>query len=351
MSASAGSVAAGPLPFPDGCDIVLPLFDLQWSTRAVLEGLFARYTPRAVYVITPEANREALLHASTAEAWRAPRLHVIPEEGFFTARHGRTKQDLASTLDLAGSLYKPGWFYQQLLKLGADEGIASLSDAFLVWDADLLLVGGWPAVEANGRPCYALLQDSSRGNAEIVSRWSRWIRSVLGVEPAVDPAGRATFVPHHMWFVQQHLRTLRERIADYYGDRATPWPELMMRSAGEFGTFSEFWLYASWVAARHSDTAPHALPYHRYGATTERFFEDGTAPFAQAARQYLDADPEAPFRPAYVELVGFIEQAYADAGRPLPSSLSFEASPRHRHKGRANMHVEELRSPWHTAAD
>ncbi|MEM7812494.1 MAG: hypothetical protein AAF532_13545 [Planctomycetota bacterium] len=335
--------------FPAGRDIVVPLFRLQWSTRAVFEGLVARYGPRRLHVVAPPVVAEQLRRAADAEGWETPALVAHDEDVFFIGRFGLSKAELTAVLDLEKSLYPGGWFYQQLLKLGADDGIEGLSDAFLIWDSDLLPVDAWPAVHEDGRLAYAFLQDRARGNAAIVAKWEAWIRGVLGVDPAVDEQG--TFVPHHMWFVREHLVTLRRRLAEYFGDHETPWPVLMMRSANEFGTFSEFWIYASWAQARHADDAPRPYPYREYGATTERFFEDGSAPFATAARRFLAVGPDASFRPTYGDLMRFVEAEYARRSLPLPSSLSFEASERHRLKGRANMHVEELRSPWHTAAD
>lgn len=349
-SSGAPSLATTRLAFPSDCDVVVPLFQRQWSTRAVLEGLAKRYAPRTIHVIAPAAAAEQIEAAAAAECWEAPQLTTHAEETFFVERFNLTKDDLGAILNLEKSLYAPGWFYQQLLKLGAEHGIASLSDDYLIWDADLLAVDAWPAVTEDGRLAYAFLQDNSRGNAKIVAAWEKWIRTVLGIEPAVDPAGQSTFVPHHMWFRRAHLNSLRKRIGDYYADTETPWPALMMRSANDFGTFSEFWLYASWSEAKHPESAPRPLPYTAYGATTERFFEDGTAPFATALRECLGVQADKAFSPGYDEALSFVEAFYAEAGRPIPSSLSFEASPRHRLKGRENMHVEELRSPWHTAA-
>ena len=124
----------------------------------------------------------------------------------------------------------------------------------------------------------------------------------------------------------------------------------MMQTANVHGTFSEFWAYASWLATH----APHATTYHPYadyGLTTERFFEDGTAPFAAALRAHLHLAVGAPLNPTWPQLRDFVHATYREAKAPLPSSLSFEASPRHRKKGRTNMHTEELRSRWHTAED
>ncbi|MEM6458242.1 MAG: DUF6492 family protein [Planctomycetota bacterium] len=329
-------------------DVVIPLFNLAWSTRAVYEGVARHYAPRKFLVIAPREVAAALTAAVEDEGWDVPGLAVYPEEDFFVERFGLTKDGLAAELDLEASLYPPGWFYQQLLKLGADDGIAGLTDWFLIWDSDLLPVATWPVLDpADGHPVYALLQDRGRGNSDIVDRWRRWIETVLGVPALTDDV--ATFVPHHMWFKQSHLASLRQRLGVYYDAPDTPWPKLMMRSANDFGTFSEFWLYASWAAARHADDAPRYHPYAAYGATTERFFEDGSAPFATALRQHLGLALDAPLRPDYAALRHFIESIYGKEQQP--SSLSFEASPRHRKKGRANMHVEELRSRWHNAED
>ncbi len=329
-------------------DLVIPLFRLQWSTRAVYEGVARQVDPRHLHIIAPAQTAEQLTAAVAEEGWDLPATTVHAEENFFVAALGLTKDDLAAQLRLGESLYPAGWYYQQLLKLGAHDGIAELSDAYLVWDSDLLPVEAWPTTDGQGRRAFALLQDRSRGNADIVDRWGRWIRKVLEVEPITD--SRGTFVPHHMWFHRPALDGFKAKVAAFdNADRGSvAWPTAMMRTANRFGTFSEFWAYASWLA----DRAPDELafyPYEQFGETTERFYEDGSAPFALGLRRHLGLAADAPLRPGYDAVRGYIDAVYH--GGPLPSSLSFEASPRHRKKGRANMHVEELRSRWHTAED
>ncbi|MEO1235974.1 MAG: DUF6492 family protein [Planctomycetota bacterium] len=328
-------------------DIVIPLFRLQWSTRAVYEGVCQHYAPARLHVIAPAETAAALTRAADRERWAVGPIHVHTEEDFFVEKHGLTKDDLANELRLGESLYPAGWYYQQLLKLGAADGIAELSDWFLIWDSDLLPVETWPVIDADGRRRFALLQDRSRGNPDIVGRWADWIGRVLGVEPITDP--EATFVPHHMWFGQRHLAAMQDRVRAFV-DGDLPWPAAMMRTANTFGTFSEFWAYASWVHA-HAPADRLFYPYDTYGRTTERFFEDGTAIFAQRFRAARGLSADVPLRPAYADLLAFIHDEYNATGDPLPSSLSFEASPRHRKKGRANMHTEELRSRWHNAEE
>ncbi|MEM8603429.1 MAG: DUF6492 family protein, partial [Cyanobacteria bacterium P01_H01_bin.121] len=244
-----------------------------------------------------------------------------------------------------------GWFYQQLLKLGAPDGIPDLSEWYVVWDSDLLPVATWPLLQGD-RHCFALLQHNQYGNPKIVATWADWIRQVLDVEPLTDAEG--TFIPHHMWFKQAHLASLKRRLGDYFASQES-WLLLMMRSAQQFGTFGEYWLYSSWVAAQApADLAFH--PYTDYGATTERFFDDGTGLFYTTFRaknplnlpedQLSDLSVTAP---TYQELLAFIKDEYGSD--PLPSSLSFESSPRHLNKDRQTLHIEETRSRWNPRPD
>ncbi|MEO1209982.1 MAG: DUF6492 family protein [Cyanobacteria bacterium J06638_20] len=327
---------------PEAFDIVIPLYRARWNTRAVLEGLTTHYQPRAIHIVTPTPEVGFLTSASSQ--WDVAPLTIHAEEAFFQPI-GLTKDAICAELDLGESLYTSGWFYQQLLKLGAPEGIPDLSEWYVVWDSDLLPVDTWPLLrEGSGDPMhsFALLQSNRWGNPTIVGKWETWIRSVLEVEPLTDPDG--TFVPHHMWFKQSNLKAFQQRIGQYYQSNDS-WLFLMMRSANDFGTFSEYWSYVSWVAA----TAPEDLsfyPYEQYGETTERFFDDGTGLFSTTFRErHRSAVKEGSvFSPSYAELDTFIRAEYGTDS--LPSSLSFESSPRHLKKDEATMHIEERRSRW-----
>ncbi len=323
-------------------DMVIPLFRVRWNTRAVLEGLTYHYAPRCIHIITPAAEARSLRFQ--VQGWQVAPSLIYEEEAFFEPIY-LSKETLCAELDLGTSLYTPGWFYQQLLKLGAYEGISDLTEWYVVWDSDLLPVATWPLLEVSdagqSRHLFALLQHNQYGNSKIVETWAKWIRTVLAIAPVTDPVG--TFIPHHMWFCKTHLRTLAERIKAYYGS-SDSWLRLMMRSAMEFGTFSEYWIYSSWVAA----TAPEDLafhPYATYGETTERFFDDGTGLFSRALREALSIPAsEMDFAPSYGEIDQFIRSVYS--GDRLPSSLAFESSPRHLKKNEETLHIEEQRSRW-----
>lgn len=318
-------------------DFVIPLYRWRWNTRAVLEGLTHHYRPRAIHIIAPET--EVLAIAPQVKEWQVAPVYTHSEENFFH-KSGLTKEAICSELDLGKSLYTPGWFYQQLLKLGASEGIDDLSEWYVVWDSDLLPVDTWPLI-LEEKHSFALLQHNQWGNAHIVHKWAEWIRSVLGVEPVTDQEG--TFIPHHMWFKQEHLASFKQQVQNYFQSDDS-WLLLMMRSANKFETFSEYWCYSSWVAAKApGDLAFH--PYEQYGATTERFFDDGTGLFSTTLKSKRSMGSESDiFSPTYAEIESFIRAEYE--AEALPSSLSFESSPRHLKKDKKNMHIEERRSRW-----
>lgn len=318
-------------------DFVIPLYRIRWNTRAVLEGITNHYQPRNIHVIAPATEARSLF--SLSQSWHIT-LHTHEEETFFQ-KYGLTKEQICAELDLEQSLYTPGWFYQQLLKLGAFEGIENLSEWYVVWDSDLLPVNAWQLIQKQSsiKHTFALLQHNQWGNPHIVSQWKQWIHSVLEVEPITDDEG--TFIPHHMWFKQQHLKSFADRVSRYYKSTDC-WLLLLMRSANEFGTFSEYWSYVSWVAARSPEDLSY-YPYKEYGATTERFFDDGTGLFFTTLKQTVSQLSSDRF-PSYEEITSFIKAQYEPDA--IPSSLSFESSPRHLRKDRENMHIEELRSRW-----
>ena len=84
------------------------------------------------------------------------------------------KENLLQNLIIKNDLYTKGWFYQQCLKIGAND-IIKLPDNFMIWDADMLPVNPWPVSDNK----FALLQDNSGGNPEIVKKWEIWIKKVL----------------------------------------------------------------------------------------------------------------------------------------------------------------------------
>ena len=93
------------------------------------------------------------------------------ENTFFLKNINVTKEKLLQNLIIKNDLYTKGWFYFSSAKIGAND-IIKLPDNFMIWDADMLPVNPWPVSDNK----FALLQDSSGGNPEIVKKWEIWIK-------------------------------------------------------------------------------------------------------------------------------------------------------------------------------
>ena len=320
-------------------DWVIPLYECRWITRAVVEGVCRYYSPGSLHIITLPDEKPKIEMLSKAWELGTTSLYVHDESIFFP---GQPKDKLLTSISLEGSLYQPGWFYQQLLKLGAFEGIPSLSDPYMVWDSDLLPLDTWPA-EKDGRYYFSLLQHIDGGNPEIVSKWESWIEDFLKVTVITDPV--STFIPHHMWFFRDVLQELHSRVHSAFPDEPT-WQSAMLRSVATHETFAEYWSYSS-LANRLRPDSLNYYPYAMFGETTERFFDDGTQPFGQGLAASLGRSfDELEAAPCYEEILTFVRHAY-DPDR-IPSSIAFEANPRHLKKDESTLHVEETRSRWNS---
>ena len=132
------------MPAKEVFDVVVPMYEVSWCSRAVLEGLRRNYLPRCIHVITPLKNKLALEEDLVKGGWDCGDICIHDEEQFFPHL---SKDQICDELRLGPGLYNAGWFYQQLLKLGANEGIKSLSEWYLVWDSDMLPVSTWPILE------------------------------------------------------------------------------------------------------------------------------------------------------------------------------------------------------------
>ena len=323
---------------PDKRSVFIPLFQRGWHTRAVLEGVFAHFQPEAIHIATLPEEIEALSHA--VNSWDCGPV-VFHNEEYFFGEGTLNKAALCRRIESLPKLYQPGWFYQQMLKLGCQESIPELNDWTLIWDSDLIPVKGWDS-EIDGTPAFALLQHNSKGNPTIVNAWETWINDLVGVPALKDPDG--TFIPHHMWFPREPLGELLQK---WERDFEAPWQIGLIDQLTKYETFSEFWIVASWLASKY----PECIAYHPYsvaGETTERFFDDGRGRFSCSFKEWYTRARAGDFPeyPSYSDLLEFTTAKYHETGDTLPSSLSLEASTRHIKKEEANRHLEEIRSRW-----
>jgi len=314
---------------------VIPVHHVSWSTRSVLEGIYEKYKPKHIYVITSE--NEIKILKDKLNYWKIKNLTLLDEDNFFLNKYGLTKNDIVSQITQNKPNYTPGWLYQQIIKLGANDAIDQLDEVFVVWDSDLLPVRSWPILNEK-KEKFALLQDKSYGNQDILNSWKNLIINVLGINPVEDERG--TFTSHHMIFKKKYLKSLKLKFKDHFKSDKN-WIELIIKAANTYGSFGEYWTYASWVNHINKDDLNY-YPYEKYGLTTERFFDDGTGLFSKNYKIYTRFKEHEDFYPSYSSILNFISKKYLS----LPSSLSFETNIRHTKKKDDNIHLEEKRSIW-----
>ena len=313
---------------------VIPLLRVNWNTRGVLEGINQKYAPPVINIISVKDQISHL--KSLSVQCGIDNVCFYDEDTFFQEKYQLTKKAICDKISENRPNYSSGWIYQQILKLGCNEVILDLPDWFLVWDSDLLPLDCWALTEDKVYK-FALLQDKSAGNQEIVAGWSQWIQTVLQVRPVEN--SKSSFISHHMFFKQEHLHSLKERIAK--ASNQFNWIEALIETITGTGTMSEYWMYSSWVHANNPDDL-NFYQYDRFGSTTERFFDDGTGLFSSKLKDFLQKKNHELFYPTYQEIVDFTKREY----EKIPSSLSFENNPRHLKKPLETIHVEERRSKW-----
>ena len=314
---------------------VIPIHHVNWSTRSVLEGIYQKYKPKQIYIITSENEIKILKNKSTN--WKIDNLSLLDEDIFFLKKYGLSKADIVSQITQNKPNYTPGWLYQQIIKLGADDVINEIEEVFVVWDSDLLPVKSWPLVDEN-KEKFALLQDKSHGNQDVLNSWKNLITNVLKINPVQDVRG--TFTSHHMIFKKKYLKSLKSKFKDHFKSDQN-WIELIIKAANIYGSFGEYWTYASWVNHINKNDLNY-YPYEKYGLTTERFYDDGNGLFSKEFKKYTNFDEQDDFYPSYSSILNFIDKHY----HTHPSSLSFETNIRHTKKKVENIHLEEIRSIW-----
>ena len=60
---------------------VIPIHHVNWSTRAVLEGIHQKYNPKNIFVITSENEIKILKDKS--KNWKIKKLTLLDEDNFF----------------------------------------------------------------------------------------------------------------------------------------------------------------------------------------------------------------------------------------------------------------------------
>lgn len=262
-------------------DFVIPLHRNNVLFRCTIEAIVMHYHPKTIHIITPA--REVTKFRTEIGSWVLENsiLCFWDEETFFLkSRYGFTRDAIEKWYSYRDDKSREfGWWFQQVIKLGALSCIPELSDPFMVWDSDLIPLEAWPIYPGSGSEDgsgddqyrFALLQEKEK-NEFNKREYAASLFSLLGLVEIV-PVGGGTFVPHHFVFHHCVVSGLIERIESRGG---CCWIESVMKLSGDYYRFSEYKNMATFMSVFF----PRLLCYHEfehYGKQGLRIRDEGEA--------------------------------------------------------------------------
>lgn len=308
-------------------DFVMPLKAVGQVTRAVIESLFAHYGPRRLVVVTDA--QEVLLLKEVVQEWAVPQgaIHYIEEDSFFVSLFGMSKSEFEPFYKMGDptKAREFGWWWQQLLKLGAAQCIPDLSENFYVWDGDLIVLKPWqlsvPRSHGPGEDFHiAILQEAARSEFN-KAQYKASVQQMLGMDPTF-PLGEGTFVAHHMAFNQATVSKLVQHMtARLPGD--LPWPAKLLQTSAQNYRMSEYMLYSTWVLSLQATghDVPFAWhPYREHGATGLRVREPED--FLRVLEERSGG--MTPTGYSLSQILGFFASQDEQGSEELPSHLQLE---------------------------
>jgi len=241
-------------------DFVIPLHRYHYMLRTVIESIQLFYSPRTIYIITPTENID-MIHKNKSQWKLNSNIVAIPEETFFRNIYRLHYTDIFNRYMKSEGSREFGWWYQQLIKLGAVQQIPGLSDPYIVWDSDVIPIKKWEVYPTIENPTFrfAILQEKSK--SELITQQYRDSLLKLTGLPICDPE-IGTFVPHHYVFHHRVLHHLFEFIEKSNPDQN--WIFSIIDLSTRFIRFSEYRTVSSFMKEFYSELL-HYHPFSDFG--------------------------------------------------------------------------------------
>jgi hypothetical protein len=234
-------------------DFVIPLHNNNVLLRSTIEGVIELYNPSNIYIVLPTKYIKQLQNDINTWTINYTKIKLIDEETYFIKNYNIHINDIIK-------LYKSidensrefGWWYQQIIKLGAVYQIPNLSNPFVVWDSDLIPLKKW---ELNENFMFAILQDKAK-NEWNKSEYSKSINYLLNLE-AEEP-NEGTFIPHHYLFYHDIIKHYLQYILQ--NKKYNNWIECIILLSHKYYRFSEYKSITTFINNFYKDK----LKYHEY---------------------------------------------------------------------------------------
>jgi len=297
-------------------DFVIPLSNYNIIIRVTIESIVLNYGPKNIYIVTNKNDVEVLEKECIHWNLFNTKIFVLNEDMFFFSNYGITKSDIYNWYTWKDEKSREfGWWYQQLLKMGAFKQIKNLSDPYVVWDSDLIALQKWNLYdEKTNTYKFAILQESAK-NEFNKTEYGNSIRQLIGVE-AIEPPMEGTFVPHH--FIMHH-KVLDDLITHIETNNKLNfnWIKAIMELSEKYYRFSEYKCIASFMNTYYPELLLF-YQFNEYGKTGIRYRESDE--MVEKLENYRKNKENIPIALTYKLFQKFVSENYDE----IPSYIQLE---------------------------
>lgn len=255
----------------DKIDFVIPLRKKNMIIRTTIECIIYNYHPNNIYVITDPNDIKYLEIESQKWDISNTKIYFINEDTFFIKNYNLTRKEIEMNYSFIDNQSREfGWWYQQLLKLGAYKQIDTLSDPFVVWDSDLIILHKWEIFDSKENTYkFAILQERAKNEFNKIE-YAKSIKALTGLE-AIEPNIEGTFVPHHFIFHHKILDSFLHYIEVYNKCKSTNnWITQIISLSKNYYRFSEYKCIATFMKKYFPDELLF-YPFSIYGKNGIRY--------------------------------------------------------------------------------
>jgi hypothetical protein len=257
--------------FEYGIDFVIPVCNYNMIIRVTLESIIVNYQPRNIFIVTNKNDANILEKECFQWNKYGTSIIFIDEEEYFITNYGLTKSNIFQWYTWKDEQSREyGWWYQQLIKMAGHIQIKNISDPYVVWDSDLIVLDKWNLYDKkNNVYKFAILQGEAK-NEFNKSEYSKSIYELIGLH-AIEPSNEGTFVPHHFIMYHKILNHLIKHIENRCQQNFN-WIKKIMLLSNTYYRFSEYKCIATFMNTCY----PELLLYHpfcKYGRQGIRYRE------------------------------------------------------------------------------
>ena len=205
----------------------------------VINSLLLFSNARKIFVISPLSSLNSLKNklGEHSSIWLIDEEHVIDGTDIKTIKEKFIKR--------AGSDKRFGWYLQQFLKMSASE-LPELSDHYLIWDSDTVLLKEIKFFDNNGRTLIAPATEYHKPYFGLINK-------VLGFDKQVE----YSFISEHLMLKKKYMKSLINNLT-INAPPNTSWIEFILNSIDVKDLlksgFSEYETYGNFIALKFSDS-------------------------------------------------------------------------------------------------